>query len=245
MPYNLLLLPLLGGYLFIHFTYRFRFRAQGLENHRLIFESAGFGIAALVVSRLAAYLVDSADLLAEPIQRWKLFAPFSHSGSAAGAVLLGLTLPLVVNRFWDRETSSRLAIQTYGNDLERLLHGSWVKGERGTILITLANRKVYVAWIVVSPNLKPSMPFVTILPTMSGYRDKDTLEVRYTTRYTEIYRKIDEASEDVAGLTARSFQVAIPTSSIVSASPFSKLPPENFIIPPDVAPADRPPHAED
>lgn len=243
MPYNLLLLPLLGGYLFIHFTYRFRFRAYGLDNYRLIFESAGFGIAALALSHLLTRLALNLAFLEGPIGFWKRIAPFPFSGSAFGALLLGLCSPFIVNRIWRRDVSSLSAISRYGNDLERLLHEAWTR--KITVLITLSSRKVYVAWVTLSPNLKPSMPFVTILPTMSGYRDKDTLAVNYTTRYTEIYRKIEDGSDEVKSLTAKDFQMVVPTSSIISASPFSKLSPDHFAMPSEIAEPHRPSHAED
>lgn len=243
MPYNLLLLPLLGGYLFIHFTYRFRFRAYGLDNYRLIFESAGFGIAALALSHLLTRLALSVDLLQRPISVWKQLAPFPFSGSAFGALLLGLTAPYLVNRIWKRDVSSLSAMARYGNDLERLLHEAWTRNI--TVLITLSSRKIYVAWVTLSPNLRPSMPFVTILPTASGYRDKDTLKVSYTTYYTEIYTKIEEGAAEVQGLTAKDFQLVVPTSSILSASPFSKLSPDHFASQSRAPQSNRPAHAED
>src|SRR4051812_48355583 len=58
MPSNLLLLlPLLGGYLFIHFCYRFYFRAQALDGHRLIFEAAVAGFTLFLPCRGLAYLL--------------------------------------------------------------------------------------------------------------------------------------------------------------------------------------------
>lgn len=61
MPFNLLLLPLLGGYFFIHLTYRFRFRAYGLDNYRLVFESAAVGLVALLVSHILTRIALQAD----------------------------------------------------------------------------------------------------------------------------------------------------------------------------------------
>lgn len=240
MPFNLLLLPLLGGYFFIHRTYLFRFRSYGLDNYRLIFESAAVGILALMVSHALTRLGLAVDGLAESIRLWKVFAPFPYSGSASGALILGLTLPSLVNRIWGKQESSRSAIHGYGNDLERMFHKAWEKGEAGPVLITLASRKVYVAWITLSPNLKPSMPFVTILPTMSGFRDKDNLMITYTTSYLPVYERLRKEN-----MSASAFELVIPTSSIVSASPFSDLPAEYFAMPAKVSEPDRPAHAED
>lgn len=75
---------------------------------------------------------------------------------------------------------------------------------------------------------------------MSGYRDKDSLMVTYTTSYLPVYKKLQEGN-----LSARAFELVIPTSSILSASPFSDLPPEYFALPARTPEPDRPPHAED
>jgi hypothetical protein len=46
MPYNLLLLlPLIGGFLFVHLTHYFRFAAQRMDGYRLLFQSAIAGAA--------------------------------------------------------------------------------------------------------------------------------------------------------------------------------------------------------
>jgi hypothetical protein len=58
MPYNLLLLPLLGGFLFIHLTHFFRFGAQRLDGYRLLFQSAIAGICLSALARLVDLLID-------------------------------------------------------------------------------------------------------------------------------------------------------------------------------------------
>lgn len=58
MPSNLLLLlPLLGGYGFIHLFYFTRFRAQTLEGHRLIFEAAMWGFGFVLPARVLTSLL--------------------------------------------------------------------------------------------------------------------------------------------------------------------------------------------
>ena len=52
MPYNLLLLPLLGGFLFFHLTHFFRFAAQRLDGYRLLFQSAIAGTFLSILARL-------------------------------------------------------------------------------------------------------------------------------------------------------------------------------------------------
>jgi hypothetical protein len=58
MPYNLLLLPLIGGFLFVHLTHFFRFGAQRLDGYRLLFQSAIAGICLSAAARLIDLLID-------------------------------------------------------------------------------------------------------------------------------------------------------------------------------------------
>ena len=49
---GLLLLPLLGGFLFFHLTHFFRFAAQRLDGYRLLFQSAIAGTFLSILARL-------------------------------------------------------------------------------------------------------------------------------------------------------------------------------------------------
>jgi len=50
MPFNLLLLPLLGGYIFARKYYRSRYSALRSENYRLLFLAAQYGLVFSVVA---------------------------------------------------------------------------------------------------------------------------------------------------------------------------------------------------
>jgi hypothetical protein len=49
--------PPLRGYIFIHFCYRFYFRAQALDGHRLIFEAAVAGFVLFLPCRWVVFLL--------------------------------------------------------------------------------------------------------------------------------------------------------------------------------------------
>jgi hypothetical protein len=66
MPYNLLLLPLIGGFLFVHLTHFFRFGAQRLDGYRLLFQSAIAGIGLSAAARLIDLLIDLTPLGVPP-----------------------------------------------------------------------------------------------------------------------------------------------------------------------------------
>jgi hypothetical protein len=172
MPYNLLLLPLLGGFLFLHITHFFRFEAQRLDGYRLLLYSALCGVGLGVIARLIIILLSPIGPMVMPI--WNMFAPFPFAGTNALALGLGPPLALLVNAFIDTEKAKDIEIRRHANSLAKLLH----RAERETlpIAITLTNLKWYVGYVTESPNLSPSEIYFRILPLVSGYRDRETLE---------------------------------------------------------------------
>lgn len=99
MPTNLLLLPLLGGFWFVHFCYFFKFRAQRLDGYRLLLESALFGLLLIIPARLITYFWPRFSGLgrgteAEWVRFWQ--GP-PLSGTATLSLLIGLIAPFLVN----------------------------------------------------------------------------------------------------------------------------------------------------
>lgn len=102
------------------------------------------------------------------------------------------------------------------NDFEQLITRSVY--DVFPILFTLESRKVYVGWAVSAPNPAHERKSIRILPIISGYRNKDTLEVEFTTDYLPIIdgvlddKNINYALEDL--------EVIIPASSLSSCHLF-------------------------
>jgi hypothetical protein len=131
MPTNLLLLPFLGGYWFLHAFYYTRFRSQRLDGYRLLVESALAGVALVVISRLLVLLLSVFNHLQSG---WSAIVPaeIPFLGTATVSLILGVCSPYLLNAILT--TSGRMtvldaktwAIERYGNDLLRLLHSaSW------------------------------------------------------------------------------------------------------------------------
>lgn len=71
MPSNLLLvLALLGGYLFIHLWHLTYFRAQALDGQRLLFEAAVAGFCLCGACRLLVFLLSMAISSPDPREWW-------------------------------------------------------------------------------------------------------------------------------------------------------------------------------
>lgn len=251
MPTNLLLLPVLGGFCFVHFCYFLNFRAQRLDGYRLLLESALYGLLLTLPAHLITYYWPRySDTGGRVREEWgHLFGNAPLSGTASLSLLLGLFLPFVINwlhagylqlpeqaeerendpgRFYDERNPKRKieeflkpakiaardrSIQDLGNDLQRLLNKAIQQDD--PILVTLANRKVYVGYVTETPSLlNPESEYLSLLPVLSGYRDNATLKVVLDLIYPdpeEIKGSVDFDPEDLLMMT-------IPFSEIKSAS---------------------------
>jgi hypothetical protein len=186
MPYNLLLLPLIGGFLFVHLTHYFRFAAQRLDGYRLLFQAAIAGVGLSILGRLTTVLLGLTPL-GKPLQTyWSIFSPFPFSGTSAISLLLGPVGALLVNLFIKKNKAKAMEINARGNFLLRLLDEAATK--KRLISLTLDSRKWYVGWVVESPNLDPLEQYFRLLPFISGYRDKDALETRRTVYYDAVLK---------------------------------------------------------
>lgn len=108
------------------------------------------------------------------------------------------------------ETQLGLAISklTTSNPFENLLLDAMIKGEH--VMITLSSGKVYVGMIVdigTPSETEAAFKDMHISPILSGYRDKHTQKVNFTTEY----EKIDRAVK---------FSVLLQRNNIISVNTF-------------------------
>jgi hypothetical protein len=184
MPYNLLLLPLLGGFLFFVTAHLFRFGAQRLEGYKLLFQSAIAGVVLSFVARLivlAMALTPGGPWLEHT---WSIFSPFSYSASSALAMILGPLAALILNMFFDVGKAKEIEVERNGNAVARLFYKA--AKENFLVSVTMDNRKWYVGWVVELPSLLPQERYFRLLPYMSGYRDSNTLETFRTVFYEDV-----------------------------------------------------------
>jgi hypothetical protein len=216
MPANLLLLPLLGGYWFVHFCHFFRFRAQRQDGYRLLLESAFAGVLLTAAARLIVVLLSSLNELIPVREFWNEYIPLPFAGTATGAFLLGIVSPFVVNLILPEGKAKDLLLRRHGNALFRLLHES-VKSKRA-ISISLDTRKWYAGYVTESPNLDPQEQYFSLIPILSGYRDINTLTVTDTVLYSEAYEHTDK----------NLFSITIPLAAVKSANFFDQNVYETF-----------------
>lgn len=224
MPFNLLLLPLLGGYLFISKCNKTLFDSKRHSGQRLLIESAVWGLIFLIIAHITSKILIAT--FPAFYEWWKWFVPFRHSGVAFGAFLIGVFSWPIVNRFSSRRDEQKKAIEKWNDYLEIILDQALENTKQ--LMITLKNGKVYIGFVLWPFNPEYDRKYIFILPTVSGYRDKDTHELELTTQYTSVYKQMIEEEAERLVLGVEDFRILVPVSEIVSAHLFDSLAFEMF-----------------
>lgn len=121
MPFNQLLLPLIGGFLLVNFTHILSYWTSRQGREQLIFASALAGLVALVAARLVIVPLKGTAFGQALGGAVYAFAPYPGIGTALAAFLLCLVLRVWINWVWPREEAARwlYGTSTY-NSLERI-----------------------------------------------------------------------------------------------------------------------------
>jgi hypothetical protein len=232
MPYNLLLLPLLGGFLFVHLTHFFRFAAQRLDGYRLLFQAAIAGTLLAMLARVIIVTIETSVGHYPWHGFWVRFAPFPYAGTSILSLAIGPAIALTVNLFIGPDEAKDREIRRHGNLLTQLLHRS--ARERRLVSITLDNRKWYVGWVAESPSLYPQEIYFRLLPLTSGYRKPDTLETVITNSYESVLGDPRFPEKDLV--------LTFAASDIKIANLFNEDVYNDYFAEPEVAEDARPGH---
>jgi hypothetical protein len=212
LPYNVLLLPLLGGYFFLTYCHCTKFSTNRHSDQRLILHAAAAGLGLFVVA--FAIVVYISWRWPEWALWWESIVPFPYLGTSLLACVLGLTLPWPLNfiPFFRKEEANQRAIERSNDHLEILL--SRACRETKAVSITLKKRKVYIGLITRTHDPMYDRKYIQMLPIKSGYRESDTQALKLTVDYAAVYAKIIQEDTSVVTGGIRDFEIVIPVSEI-------------------------------
>ena len=88
MPFDVLLLPLLGGYAFISNSNCTKFDAKRYSGQRLLFHSAIYGAGLLALSFGLTLLLEF--VVPDAYEIWDSLVPDPHTGTAIGSFVIGI-----------------------------------------------------------------------------------------------------------------------------------------------------------
>lgn len=151
MPFNQLLLPLIGGYLLVNFTYITSYWASRQSKEQLLLAAALGGFFALILARLLVVLLMLTELGPAMWTAIHAAAPYPGIGTALLAFAICLVLRAWINWFWPKEEA---ALWLYGtgtyNSLERLFFQSVLRIEQVKTRSFPAELLIRVLWHPVS-----------------------------------------------------------------------------------------------
>ena len=236
---DLIFLPLLGGYIFLIYFNRTKFFHQRIEKNRLIYNSllVAFILTAVVYltdyfvfqrnhnylhccgiqTRTVTFYRDSLSTLLNEIIGFKI-PGFKQS---LFVLLIAYPLAKLLNLvpIFKEDFSFDYTINKWGNEFDKIIWNSL--GEKDDLnkllMLTTKNNKVYIGHVTkLSEPLEN--PYLRVIPSLSGYRDKDTQKLNITTNYTDIIQNSSE-KENTRDLDNK-LGVIIPISEIVIISKF-------------------------
>lgn len=217
MPFNLLLLPLLGGFIFIRLFRYTQYPTSRLSGQRLILWSAIASVFCLFLSRVIVVLL--LKYFPQVGVYWDVFLPIPYSGTASGALFLGFVAWCPANLlFGGKKGALAWTIKPYGSQVEILFAKTFEN--RKQIQVTLKSGKVFAGYIIWQP-LEPHKDnsYIGILPTLSGYRDTNSQQVRFTTNYVPTYKALNEGLREQE-VNDKDFIKYFPMSDIRIAAMF-------------------------
>lgn len=223
MPFNLLLLPLLGGYIFVRKCFRTRYNALRSEDYRLLFLAAEFGLYLLLLAAGLRFvsMTGAVPLISYIDSLWHQLVPFDYAGTSFLAFFLGATLWKPVNWLFgfSSETEVDRAIREKADPLEVLLRDAMRDSK--AVLVTLDSGKVYVGQVIANFNPAYEVRSIKISPIVSGYRKPEDQTVVFNIDYTELLTSIYNQDPSVSERDRGDLGIVIPLDEIKSASIFS------------------------
>jgi hypothetical protein len=220
VPFNVLILPLLGGYFFISYWNYTRFDSHRYSGERLIFHSAAAGVIFLILSFCITHSI--VGLWPELGRQWNTLVPFEYSGTSLLAFVMGSVLWLPLNQLesFEREKQARRSIENWNDFLEIML---WqAQRELTLVSVVLKSRKVYIGFVTGSFDPLNDRNYIQLLPLQSGYRDSETLQLKITTDYSVVYNRIVNKEVDLPTSNIDDFKILVPVAEITSFNLFDE-----------------------
>jgi hypothetical protein len=216
---NELILPLLGGYVFVTRWFVTRYVARQWSGYRLFFNSSIAGAFLFAISIVIVSV--SKQVSSEARQFINLVFPsiYPYLDASVLAFALGSTLWAVFNL---SQTNKESLVVKYAEESGGPLQVLLAKAFRETrqIAITLNSGKVYIGFVTKLNEIQDREEYVLIWPQFSGYRDSKTKTLKITTQYAPVYEQIMNEPERFSNISINDFQLVLPTSNLESISIF-------------------------
>lgn len=213
MSLGVLLVPAIGGYWLLthlHFT---RYREVRDSGYHVLFRSAFVGVVLFAVSEgILLLLCQRFPQLQKELDS---FFPVAYADTVALSMVFGFTLPLVGNRIYSANRAAQKIAVDVGDLIEVLMSESIA--DQKLVELSLRSGKSYIGFALESGIGRYGEADVSVIPVASGYRERDSRQLRITTNYAPVMLQV---LRQTPGTTVADFTIVIPISEIVSARIF-------------------------
>lgn len=216
MNLGLLLVPALGGYVLLGWTYVSRYWFARQSGYALFFSAAVAGIVLLATARLATVLL-SPYMPPELHAVWRSYARFDYAGTVLVSALLSIMLPPLVNRYTDKIKWAKRFARASGDLIECLIQEAVESKGHQLVEISTRGSKSYIGFALESGVAAGGEPDIAIAPLVSGYRHSKTRELKITTHYGPVLLRTE--GQPVGNLLEH-FRVVVPLAEVASARRF-------------------------
>lgn len=217
MPWNLLLLPLIGGYFLISRSNYFKYRHQRLDKQQLVFDSALVGLIiaiSLFILKIILYsLFPNLQVVLNALNPIKI--PYSGTAFVIFTFCIFVTMLGNLTFFRNYKKFIKKAIKSVGSEYELLLESSYSNSK--LIEISLNSDKFYIGWVKELPIPRFSNQ-IRLIPVFSGYRNQEKRLI-FTTQYLGVYTEtIDE--KNINDFKELDVDLVIGIENVISISYF-------------------------
>ena len=189
----LLIMPLVGGYLFLSILKTTKYKLIKTDGYRLFFLSAFVGIVLLVITKVlikCLLLFSHVNLKSSFISEWLIPTRFDLESMAALVLGIGLASfsNIILKLFFDKHEFAKAAAKDRGELLHLMIY--FATESQKPIELTMQNDKVYVGLVSIKGELFNECVVVT--PYFSGYRDKKTNNLVIINNYIDVLKEVRE-----------------------------------------------------
>lgn len=212
MGLGFLLIPALAGYWVQVRLHSYRYETLRESGHHVVFRSALTGICLAFFSYIIVLLLSK--YCYEVILLWQKTFPFEYSDTAAISFLIGFLYWKVGNKIIDRHKAVMKISEETGEFVGAMLTESI--RSRKMVEVMLNTGKVYLGMAIRCGMGRSRDYDIKIVPFASGYREKDTDELKIARNHSNIVLEFLTKEN----FTLEELGVAFPISQVVSVRLF-------------------------
>lgn len=219
MPYNILLFPVVAGYIFATRYYISQSKIARSDGYKLMFEVLKYAIMLFSISCIIVLYVQYNISSASAYYHSIIPLEYAHTAKAILSIILAYIIPFLLNlKALPYNYMNSKAIESITSEIEKLMYCS-MTNER-LIMLCMANRKVYVGYVVSYQVFDDK--HVSIVPILSGYRNIIDLCVHFNVNYLEACEQLNTTKGEPNDFLLDDLVITLPMNQIERASFFDK-----------------------